>query len=232
MTWLDYYFFTVETMTTIGYGAYHVDCHSINFCVSFIALHGCLLDAFIFGIVMSKVSAPLRRGCSMLISDCLCGHLPSGTVAFRMMNPRTKPLYDPKMTVYLLTPRPQEMPIVEVLETRSSAPIDFIQWPLVFAVDLRNVMDLQKKFLMAIFLATDSATGNMMELRYTWSLNANIQYGFDFAPIYSNSFSRDEETMESGTLALDVDRFQEVVPSECPAWVVSHNAQQHQLRSD
>jgi len=214
----DYYFYVVETMATIGYGVYHLECRYLSWSVSLMSLHSSALDVSVFGVVLAKLARPGRREGSIFLSDKLCGHMPTGIVAFRLINVRQHAVQQPNLKVFLVTARAGHMPDFCELPFKLSIPMEFLEFPQTVSVSLGSLDNRDNKYLVAIFTAMDDISGGTFEVRKRWSLAADLKLGEDFASMIS-----DQECNHASLLRtnLNLDRFQDVVqadPSWPPSW--------------
>lgn len=138
--------FTVQTMTTLGYGGLVPSCEGADLFVSIMLLHGSVVDAVTFGIVFAKFSSPAQRAKTVLVSKAVCGdihclkqpdegHDPELGMAlsFRLVNSRKHPLTDARLEVYLVDHRPLlengDPPTFFKLNYKAEPPLDFLEYP-------------------------------------------------------------------------------------------------------
>jgi inward rectifier potassium channel len=99
---LDAFFFSVQTMATIGYGKMTPKTPFANILVTIEALIGMLAMAMATGLMFAKFSRPTAR---VLFSDTCVIHARDGveTLVFRMVNERTTQIVEAQVHVVLLT---------------------------------------------------------------------------------------------------------------------------------
>lgn len=134
---------TVQSMTTLGYGGLVPSCDGSNFLVSVMLVHGSIMEALTFGLVFAKFSSPAQRAKTVLISKAVCGDIQrvSGSsdqelcmaLSFRLVNSRKHPLTDARLEVYLVDHRPLletgEPPCFYKLDYTAEPPLDFLEYP-------------------------------------------------------------------------------------------------------
>lgn len=74
------FLFSLETQTTIGYGFRVVteECASAIFVVVLQSVFGCVIDAFMIGLIMAKISRPKKRAETLLFSKKACINVRDG----------------------------------------------------------------------------------------------------------------------------------------------------------
>ncbi|XP_061567450.1 ATP-sensitive inward rectifier potassium channel 12 [Cololabis saira] len=91
-TFVAAFLFSVETQTTIGYGARCVteECPGAVFLVVFQSIVGCIIDAFMIGAIMAKMARPKKRAETLLFSHNAVIALRDGKLClmFRVANLR------------------------------------------------------------------------------------------------------------------------------------------------
>jgi len=174
----------------------------------------------VFGIAFAKFSQPVSRGKSILVSPTLCGHEPTQVVAFRLINVRKHAVLEPNIKVFIVTPQNGRLPLFLEVPFTLSIPIEFLELPQTVSVPLSQVPPDRKlnAMLVVIFSAGDPASGNSFEVRKTFSLEHDVLWGKDFAPLIGGSQSL--ETI-SARVSLDLNRFYKYIDSDesrCPDW--------------
>jgi inward rectifier potassium channel len=99
-SWLHAFFFSTQTLTTVGYGHISPDGRLASFIASFESFLGLLLFALISGLLYGRFSRPMAK---LVFSDrALIAPFKSGqALMFRMVNPRTSELLETEAKVML-----------------------------------------------------------------------------------------------------------------------------------
>jgi len=121
-TWLDAFFFSVQTMGTIGYGYYYPRSVYLNSVVTFHCWFSIVVNAILTGLIITKIQRPARLRYTIEFSKvavinnrissfsmdnkdwCPTGEYKPGTnvFAFRIFNLRKRLLCMPDLRLYLL----------------------------------------------------------------------------------------------------------------------------------
>jgi inward rectifier potassium channel len=182
-TFVDCFWFSVQTMATIGYGYMSPLDHLANTIVTIEAFVGILLTAFITGVVFSRFATPKARvifSNVVVISDV--GN--RRVLQFRMANDRTTAIVEATVRVYLL--RDEKLPdgsnmrrVVDLPLRRMTSPVFALSFLVEHAIDatspLAGLTAVQLRELNFSFIATftgiDDALATTVHTRHQWSWN-------------------------------------------------------------
>jgi inward rectifier potassium channel len=135
----DAFFFSVQTLATIGYGTMAPETTYAHVIVTFESILGVLAVGSFAGLAFARLSRPTAR---VLFSDKLVIRPRNGTphLQFRMANWRTNVIVEATLRVYILeTQRTMEGEAlrtpVEVKLVRSSSPVFFLSWTAMHVID-------------------------------------------------------------------------------------------------
>lgn len=108
-TFVAAFLFSVETQTTIGYGARCVtqECPAAVFMVVFQSIVGCIIDAFMIGAIMAKMARPKKRAETLLFSYNAVIAMRDGKLClmFRVANLRKSHIVEAHVRAQLVKPR-------------------------------------------------------------------------------------------------------------------------------
>ncbi|KAM4635344.1 ATP-sensitive inward rectifier potassium channel 12 [Polymixia lowei] len=108
-TFVAAFLFSVETQTTIGYGARCVteECPAAVFMVVFQSIVGCIIDAFMIGAIMAKMARPKKRAETLLFSHNAVIAMRDGKLClmFRVGNLRKSHIVEAHVRAQLVKPR-------------------------------------------------------------------------------------------------------------------------------
>lgn len=108
-TFVAAFLFSIETQTTIGYGARCVteECPAAVFMVVFQSILGCIIDAFMIGAIMAKMARPKKRAQTLLFSHNAVIALRDGKMClmFRVANLRKSHIVEAHVRAQLVKPR-------------------------------------------------------------------------------------------------------------------------------
>lgn len=136
--WLNW---TIQSMSTIGYGQLVPTCLYTEIMLPCMMINGFVLDACTCGFVFAKFAAPTKRGNTLLFSSRMVGSLHMTTsgaldlmLSFRLVNTRKHPVTQPEVCVYLVDHAPLDMPIPKPprfhkLPVATEPPITFVEYP-------------------------------------------------------------------------------------------------------
>uniref|UniRef100_M4AZ25 Potassium inwardly rectifying channel subfamily J member 12b n=1 Tax=Xiphophorus maculatus TaxID=8083 RepID=M4AZ25_XIPMA len=103
------FLFSIETQTTIGYGARYVteECPAAVFMVVFQSIMGCIIDAFMIGAIMAKMARPKKRAETLLFSHNAVIAMRDGKLCFmvRVANLRKSHIVEAHVRAQMVKPR-------------------------------------------------------------------------------------------------------------------------------
>ncbi|XP_019723942.1 ATP-sensitive inward rectifier potassium channel 12 [Hippocampus comes] len=108
-TFVAAFLFSIETQTTIGYGARCVteECPAAVFMVVFQSIVGCVIDAFMIGAIMAKMARPKKRAETLLFSRNAVIAMRDGKLClmFRVANLRKSHIVEAHVRAQMVKPR-------------------------------------------------------------------------------------------------------------------------------
>ncbi|XP_056143287.1 ATP-sensitive inward rectifier potassium channel 12 [Lampris incognitus] len=108
-TFVAAFLFSIETQTTIGYGARCVteECPAAVFMVVLQSIVGCIIDAFMIGAIMAKMARPKKRAETLLFSHHAVIAMRDGKLClmFRVGNLRKSHIVEAHIRAQLVKPR-------------------------------------------------------------------------------------------------------------------------------
>ncbi len=215
----DAFFFSVQTMATIGYGKMAPRGIPANVLVTVEALVGLLGLALVTGLVFAKFSRPTARVVfSRHVVITRFDGVPS--LLFRMANERGNQIAEAEAHLILLrterTPEGEEVRRMHELRLRRSHSAFFaFTWLVVHPIDERSPLHgetpesllKQDVQLLAGVTGLDETLGQTVHARHGW-MPADVRWGHHFADVLS--------VLPDGRRAIDYRRFHDVVPDAEP----------------
>lgn len=214
----DAFFFSVQTMATIGYGGMAPATFFAHMMVTIEAIVAMLGIALITGVTFSKFSRPTAK---VLFADRIVIGPRNGVphLMFRMANWRRNTILEAQLRVVLLVEeiseeghtmrRPQELSLV-----RSTQPLFSLTWTAMHKIDESSpfhgaeAFEKLRRRKAEIFLSlmgTDETFSQTVHARHNYKL-ADIVIGAHFADVLT--------MLEDGTRIIDYRSFHDIVPTE------------------
>ncbi len=211
----DAFFFSVQTMATIGYGKMAPRGLAANLLVTLEALVGLLGLALVTGLVFAKFSRPTARVIfSRNVLVTTFDGVPS--LLFRMANERGNQIAEAQAHLVLLrterTPEGEEVRRIHDLQLRRSQSAFFaFTWLVVHPItpgsplhgETAESLRARDVDLVASVTGLDETLAQTIHARHAWS-PADILWGHRFADVLVN--------LPDGRRAIDYRRFHEVEP--------------------
>ena len=208
-SFIDTFFFSVETMSTIGYGHKFPNTNFGNFVVTVEAIIGLLFGAVVTGITFTKFSS---MGDSVMFTDkaIVTEYEGEKTLMFRLGNARGNDIVDAKVEVVaLLNENTDEKHalkrMVNLKLVRNSSPLFKLTWTVMHTIDedspIFGIEKSNKEDLIGIVVTMtgyDATYGSTTYARITYS-QEDIRRNFKFADIISY--------LDDGRLFVDYERF-------------------------
>ncbi len=215
-TFLDHFFFSVETLATIGYGEMspnNVWAHSV---MTVEALTGVAATAMITGLTFVRFARPTAQ---ILFSDRMVIGPRDGVphLMFRMANQRQNQIADSQVKVMLLVNektlegesirRPMKLELV-----RDTNPMFALSWTAMHRIDAQspfhgeNAFERLREQSAEIFLALSGFDETLMQ-----TITARWRYDLDHI-VPNARFEDILSRSEDGARVLDYDKFHEIVP--------------------
>lgn len=213
LTFADYFYFSVQTMSTIGYGVLSPQGHVANILVTIEAAFGLISVAVLTGLVFAKISKPyakIRFSKNAIINDfdgvpCL---------SFRMGNIRGNDIVEANVTLSALmdeqTVEGQSFRrIYDLKLKRSYTPFFKLSWTLFHPLDERSPlykMNDQKESLQAIAVTVTGHDG-------TFSTTVYSRHLYSPDDIIENKYFKDILSFETGgKMTVNYNNFDTLVP--------------------
>ena len=223
----DAYFFSVQTMATIGYGKMTPESAFANIVVTFEALVGLVGLALATGLMFSKFSQPRAR---VIFSRRAVVAMRDGapSLMVRLANERKTGLVEATVRLVLVRDettvegesvrRFHTLPLV-----RSSNAVFALSWTAIHPIDEKSPLhgetpaslEKSRADLVASLIGMEEATAQTVHARFAWG-SADILFGYRFADILVY--------LPDGRRALDYTRFDDVEPVRFEATPTSPSA--------
>jgi len=217
---LDALFFSLETMSTVGYGElYPADLygHSV---VSLEIVVGALIIPLVTGLMIAKFTLPTAR---VLFSRYAVVNRFEGvpTLMFRVANMRNNQIIEARMKLTLL--RDAESPeghryrrMFDLPLARENSPFFALSWTVMHPIDDASPFNgmsaedcrAEAMQLVAILTGIDGTTSSIVYARHGYA-PADIQFGRVFADVV--------QVQEDGTVEIDFRHFDATRPEAAPA---------------
>ncbi len=180
---LDYYWFSVQTMATIGYGYLTPMSHFANAIVTVEAFFGILLTALITGIVFARFSTPSARVIFSKVA-VISEHDGQRSLQFRMANERATAIVEATVRAYLIRDdvlasgesfrRVYDLPL-----RRMTTPVFALSFTVIHVIDeasplyKRSRVDLRETNVNVVvtFTGIDDRLAATVHARYLWTWN-------------------------------------------------------------
>ena len=215
---LDYFWFSVQTMATIGYGYLAPADHVANALVTIESFVGILLVALITGIFFARFSTPSARVMFSKVA-LISEHDAKRVLMFRMANERTTAIVEATVRTYLVVDEKlangESMRRVYDLQLRrSTSPVFSLSFLAVHEIDanspLRNrsaeLLREQQANIIVTFTGIDDRLAAAVHSRYVYTWE-EIEFDRRFADL----FRSDPDT---GRRYLDMEPFHRTEPLE------------------
>lgn len=214
----DAFFFSVQTLATIGYGAMAPQTRAGHVLVTLEALTGMLCVALMTGITFAKFARPTAR---VLFADKITITPRAGVphLMFRMANWRGNQMIDAQLRVIVLihetTPEGETMRVpIELKLVRPSTMLFVLTWmpmhridenSLFFGPDAIERLRAQKAEIYLSLTGYDETIGTMVYARHAYRLD-DIVPNVRFADVL--------EVREDGTRVINYHHFHDLIPVE------------------
>ena len=209
----DHFFFSVQTMATVGYGTMAPKTFYANALVTVEIMMGLILFAVTTGIVFSKFSRPTAR--VLFTRNAVFTNLnEKPMLLFRMANVRLNQIVDASVQLHLLRTEVTKEGVefrrfYEIPLERSASPIFILSWTVMHSINTESplhglsVNDLQrmKAQLHVSVTGIDSDFSQTVHARHVYRIEDLIWGGF---------FEDVLQVLPDGTNALDLSKFDAV----------------------
>ncbi|MBI5531283.1 MAG: ion transporter [Deltaproteobacteria bacterium] len=208
------FFFSVQTMATIGYGKLVPRSTAANLLVTFEAFVGLFGVALSTGIMFAKFSRPTSR---VLFSKVavICDHLGTPSLMFRMANERRNQILEAQVRLVLVrfeqTPEGERFRRLHDLRLiRDSSPFFAATFSVIHPITADSVLhsSLSDRVLhdddviVATFVGLDDDFGQMVHARHNYQID-DVRWGARLVDVLG--------TNEQGQRTIDLRRFHDVV---------------------
>lgn len=213
----DAFFFSVQTMATIGYGKLVPSGFAGNALVTIESLMGMLGVAVLTGLLFAKFSRPTSR---VMFSECAVITKVNGvpTLSFRVANGRDSMIVEAKMRVVIIraekTAEGATMRKFHDLTIgRSETPVFPLSWTVSHTIDEKSPLhghpvepwDAEDVEIICAFSGTEESIAQTIHARFSY-VSRDVRVGHKFVDIISMG--------PNGRRILDYSRFHETVPED------------------
>jgi inward rectifier potassium channel len=211
----DAFFFSVQTMATIGYGKLTPDTVYANLLVTLQTVFAMLLLAVTTGLIFARFSRPTAR--VMFTRNVVIGpHNGTPTLSFRMANERSNQILQAEISVAML--RTEDLleggtirRLYDLKLMRSRSPVFALSFQAMHPIDTDSplfgatIESLEAQAVEFIVIATgiDATTSQTVHTHHSYSLD-DLLWHHRFADIFGYT--------EEGRAALDFRLFHDTIP--------------------
>jgi inward rectifier potassium channel len=212
----DAFFFSVQTMATIGYGAMYPKTALAHAMVTAEALLGMLGVAMATGILFAKFARPVAR---VTFSEVAVVSRRDGvpSLMFRVSNERKNHIVEAKMTLYLLrNERTREGETVrrwhELRLARSVSPVFALTWTVVHPIDAASPLhgatpeslEAEQAEFVAVMTGADATLSSSIHARFSY-VPQEVRFGERFVDIIATEGGRRVVDMRKFHMTARVD---------------------------
>ncbi|MDY6783236.1 MAG: ion channel [Cyanobacteriota bacterium] len=213
----DVFFFSVQTLVTIGYGAMYPQTAYTNTLVVIESFIGLLGVAMATGLMFARFSKPTAR---VLFSNnaVICPYNNVPTLMFRAANQRSNLIVEAEVNVRILLPEitPEGHSLRRVYDlnlVRSSTPLFLLSWMVMHPIDEKSPLFGQtaeslansNSQIIVTFQGLDESVIELMHARQTYDAK-DILWNMRFVDVVT--------VKENGDRAIDYTHFHDVAPFE------------------
>jgi inward rectifier potassium channel len=210
---LQVFFFSVQTLTTVGYGSIAPRGIGANVVASVEAMMGVLGFAFSAGLLYGRFSRPNAR--ILFSTNAIVAPYQGGTsLQFRVANQRANALVDIEATVVLMTVegtgREARRVYARLELERPKVFFLPLTWTVVHPIDSNSPLSgksaeelaTEAAEIMVLFRGFDDTFSQVVNARFSYRFD-EILWGYKFAPAFHND--------ENGHLVLDLTKMDDVI---------------------
>ena len=213
---LNAFFFSAQTFTTVGYGSISPDGLSANLVAAFQALLGLMAFAIVTGLVFGRFSRPAARlafSTQMVVAPYQAGT----SLQFRVANRRSNNLMEIEARMLLMTVEPSDRGLLRKYKSltleRPSVQFLPLTWTVVHPIDeasplwgqtAGHLAQQQAEFLILI-KAFDDTFFQTVHVRHSYR-HEELVWAARFVPAF--------EVDAQGEMLLDLDRLSEITPAQ------------------
>jgi inward rectifier potassium channel len=190
----DYFYFSIETFATLGYGDMHPQSDYAHIISSIEVFVSMLVTAVVTGVVFARFALPQAR---ILFAQIIVigQHEGQPTLMLRMANERHNVITDAKAKLWIAKVGQSQEGVMfrrfyELNTERSHNPIFALSWTLfhpitpdspLWGMDQQKLEDVQANFIVT-FSGHDEATGQQLNARKAYGVN-DVVWGHHYADI-------------------------------------------------
>jgi inward rectifier potassium channel len=216
-SFLDLFFFSVQTLASIGYGAMYPKTTYANIVVTIEAMIGLMGIALMTGLAFARFSRPTARVIFSRVA-VITAHDAKPTLMFRTANQRRNTILEAQMRVYLMrdevTAEGQFMRRIYDLQLlRNQTPNFSLSWSVVHVIDQfsplygmtsESLSDTNSMLIISLS-GIDETVAQVVHARHSYSAN-EILWNNRFVDIFYHT--------SDGHRYIDYNRFHDVLPLE------------------
>ena len=210
------FFFSAQTLTTLGYGRLSPDGLAANIASSFEALLGLMAFAIVTGLVFGRFSRPAARlafSNQMIVAPFQSG----SSLQFRVANRRDNNLMEVEARILFATVEPSDGGLKRMFRPlgleRSGVQFLPLTWTLVHPIDdssplsglTAEDLERQQAEFLILIKAFDDTFFQTVHVRYSYR-HDEVVWGARFLPAF--------EADSTGKMVLDLHRLSEIAPTE------------------
>ena len=213
--WLELFFFSVETLTTVGYGEYFPQTDYAHIIVSIETFVGLFFTASMLGLIFARVSRPRAR-LIFARSPTVAPHDGEPTLVIRVANERLNMISSATARLWLSVQQStrenvQFRRFLELKLVRAENPIFALSWTLLHVIDDTSPLfglgeaelNASDAFMIVSVRGHDETASQEVQSRYTYKVS-DIRWNHRYVDIL--------ETTESGHPLLNYARLHDVEP--------------------
>jgi len=214
-TWLEAFFFSVETMATVGYGVQHPGSLYGHIVTTTEIVFGVMVMPLVTGLVIAKFSLP-RASILFSRNAVIAPFEGTPTLMIRAANLRQNQIIETRARMTLL--RTQRSPegielrrLIDLPLLRESNPAFALGWTLMHPLSPHSALagmqttelEAEGAMIMVVLTGIDGTTGATVYARHVYT-PADIRFDHVFADVLSRA--------EDGTPRIDYRRFHDTIP--------------------
>ena len=213
--WLELFFFSVETLTTVGYGEYYPQTDYAHVIVSIETFAGLFFTASMLGLIFARVSRPRAR-LIFARSPTVAPHEGAPTLVIRVANERLNMISSATARLWLSIQQATKENVqfrrfLELKLVRSENPIFALSWTLLHVIDEASPLfglgeaelAASDAFMIVSVIGYDETAAQEVQSRHTYKVS-DIRWNHRYVDIL--------ETTESGNPLLNYARLHDVEP--------------------
>jgi inward rectifier potassium channel len=221
---LDQFWFSVQTMGTIGYGVLAPNDHLANVIVTIESFYSIVFTALVTGIVFSRFSTPSARVMFSRVA-LISWHDGQRALLFRMANERTTAIVEATIKVYMtrderLSNGEPMRRVYDIPLRRATSPVFALSFLAVHIIDDKSPLykvgapSLRESNanIVVTFTGIDDQLAATVHSRYLWTWN-EVVYDHKYADLFKVDTTTGKRYLDLGPLH-DTEPMDEPVTSE------------------